>query len=96
MGQFRTGGAGVAPAMATQGPSAPTETQISPTIPEAEQEDHEASYAPEAADPAEAGDVDVVPLTFNDALMEGQLKTSGLGPGGAMIFPQQKTRNLVQ
>ena len=87
MGAQPLGRGQFAPPLSTQ-PS-PAATQLPATIPEAEQEDHEASYAPDGADVLEDTEAaTVTPLTFQDVLSEAQLKTNGLGPDGALLFPK--------
>ena len=77
---------GFAPPMSTQPP--PRTEQVQPTVPDVEQEEHQAVHALDAAG-AFLPDVDAPheqPLQFTDVLTEAQLKTHGLGENGAMLF----------
>lgn len=94
MGAGQLGRGDFAPPLGTQ--PFPLAAELPATIQEAEQEDHEASYAPDGGDVLEDTEaLTVTPLTFKDVLSEDHLKTNGLGPGGAMLFPQTKKSGQV-
>ena len=63
--------------------------QVAATIPDAEQEEHEAVYAPDVARILPNVEVaNEAPLKWSDVLKEKDLKLHGLGNDGAMVFPQ--------
>ena len=75
-----------APPMGTQPP--PRTEQVLPTVPDVEQEEHQAVYALDAAAPflPDGDAAHEQPLKFTDVLTEAELKTRGLGENGEMIF----------
>ena len=75
-----------APPMGTQPP--PRTEQVPPTVPDVEQEEHQAVYALDAAAPflLDGDAAHEQPLKFTDVLTEAEFKTRGLGENGEMIF----------
>ena len=63
--------------------------QVAATVPDAEQEEYEAVYAPDVAITLpDVPDANEAPLKLSEVLTEQDLKLHGLCDDGAMVFPQ--------